>query len=247
MSEVPPPGPYVPAPIADSSSVVPYVEDDGSADLLEEVLAIERETEERKRGSKGKEKEREKESKVEKVKEAPPPPPKIPKLVLNHGKRKKPTPADEPESEDEELLALAAPSKKSKSSASPPSSAPPAPGPSTEKPTPPPPIAPAPVKNGVSLKNNKERAVKTSTKTSSETLAGLSEPSRKGKEKVAPTPGTTAPARTRSPTQTPINEKKCKDVLKALCKLPDAAIFLLPVDPVRDGCPTCVIVVEKMT
>jgi transcription initiation factor TFIID subunit 2 len=37
---------------------------------------------------------------------------------------------------------------------------------------------------------------------------------------------------------TPINEKKCKDILKVLQKLPEAAIFARPVDPIVDGCPT---------
>jgi transcription initiation factor TFIID subunit 2 len=37
---------------------------------------------------------------------------------------------------------------------------------------------------------------------------------------------------------TPVNEKKVKEVLKTLTKVPEAAIFLRPVDPVLDGCPT---------
>jgi transcription initiation factor TFIID subunit 2 len=39
-------------------------------------------------------------------------------------------------------------------------------------------------------------------------------------------------------TSTPINEKKCKEILRILRKIPEAVIFLAPVDPVRDGCPT---------
>lgn len=35
-----------------------------------------------------------------------------------------------------------------------------------------------------------------------------------------------------------IYEKGCREVLKAIQKLPDAAIFAQPVDPVRDQCPT---------
>ena len=38
----------------------------------------------------------------------------------------------------------------------------------------------------------------------------------------------------------PINEKKCRELLKTLLKLPQAAIFSRPVDPVLDGCPTYV-------
>ncbi|KAJ3526870.1 hypothetical protein NM688_g8206 [Phlebia brevispora] len=65
----------------------------------------------------------------------------------------------------------------------------------------------------------------------------------KGKERDTSTPVPQQPAKSKkaSPSQpehTPVNEKKCRDVLKALMKLPQAAIFLQPVDIVRDGCPT---------
>lgn len=64
--------------------------------------------------------------------------------------------------------------------------------------------------------------------------------SLKGKEKeTVPSPAPIYPKQKKSSTQTtPINEKKCKDVLKALLKLPDAALFSRPVDPELDGCPT---------
>jgi transcription initiation factor TFIID subunit 2 len=39
-------------------------------------------------------------------------------------------------------------------------------------------------------------------------------------------------------TATPINEKKCKAILNNLNKMPESAIFSVPVDPIRDGCPT---------
>lgn len=65
--------------------------------------------------------------------------------------------------------------------------------------------------------------------------------SLKGKEKESvPPPPTPAPSKPRktSAQTTPIKEKKCRDVLKALLKLPEAGIFSRPVDPAVDGCPT---------
>lgn len=44
---------------------------------------------------------------------------------------------------------------------------------------------------------------------------------------------------------TPINKTRCKDVLRNLQKLPDAVIFARPVDPIMDGCPTCVSVIVR--
>jgi transcription initiation factor TFIID subunit 2 len=63
----------------------------------------------------------------------------------------------------------------------------------------------------------------------------------KGKEReVVPSPSRSASKPSKSPpTQaTPLNEKKCREVLKALFKLPEAFIFSQPVDPEKDGCPT---------
>lgn len=60
----------------------------------------------------------------------------------------------------------------------------------------------------------------------------------KGKEKETSN-NQIAPSKPRPTTTTnPINEKKCRDVLKALARLPEYLIFSEPVDPVRDGCPT---------
>ncbi|KAJ7610990.1 hypothetical protein FB45DRAFT_1120970 [Roridomyces roridus] len=63
----------------------------------------------------------------------------------------------------------------------------------------------------------------------------------KGKEKevrvasAAPTrPKKAAPVSQ----EMPINEKKCKQLLQMLMKLTESAIFLRPVDPLIDGCPT---------
>jgi transcription initiation factor TFIID subunit 2 len=65
--------------------------------------------------------------------------------------------------------------------------------------------------------------------------------SSKGKEKeVVPAPSRSASKPSKSPSTqaTPLNEKKSKDVLKSLLKLPEAAIFAQPVNPETDGCPT---------
>lgn len=70
----------------------------------------------------------------------------------------------------------------------------------------------------------------------------------KGKEKASPV-GSPAPAAANRPPKhsatsppkasvTPINEKKCREILKNLLKIPQAIIFSRPVDPELDGCPT---------
>lgn len=64
--------------------------------------------------------------------------------------------------------------------------------------------------------------------------------SLKGKEKeIVPSPAPThsKPKKSSASQTTPLNEKKCKDVLRALLKLPEAVIFSRPVDPELDGCP----------
>jgi transcription initiation factor TFIID subunit 2 len=66
--------------------------------------------------------------------------------------------------------------------------------------------------------------------------------SLKGKEKeVVPSTSSRSaskPRKSPSTQATPLNEKKCRDVLKALLKLPEAVIFSQPVNPETDGCPT---------
>ena len=89
------------------------------------------------------------------------------------------------------------------------------------------------MRNGSSKPERKEKA---------STPAPPPKISIKGKERevVSPVP-VAAKSKKSSPVQadaTPLNEKKCKDVLKHLTKLREAAIFLQPVDVVRDGCPT---------
>lgn len=56
-------------------------------------------------------------------------------------------------------------------------------------------------------------------------------PSTKGKER-AHTPSTSGRS------TTPINEKKCKDLLRTLQNDPSSAIFRVPVHAINDGCPT---------
>ena len=63
--------------------------------------------------------------------------------------------------------------------------------------------------------------------------------SLKGKEKeVVRSRSASKPGKSPSAQLTPLNEKKCRDVLKSLLKLPEAAIFAQPVNPETDGCPT---------
>ena len=208
-----------PAPSPPPRPATPLI-DDGSADLLEEVIAIEREKNEERKHRNGHPAEKEKERRA-------------PKLVI--GKRKQPV---EDPTEDE-ILALATPSKKERH-------APPAPisGPSSAASTP----AAKPKQNGTAHPNG--GAVQP-TKTKSSKPPPPPEPapetphrtSAKGKEKEAAAPASvraTTPAKQKKVVvqATPLNEKKCRDVLKTLIKLPDARIFLKPVDPVMDGCPT---------
>lgn len=53
-----------------------------------------------------------------------------------------------------------------------------------------------------------------------------------------PQPSPTLVSSSPSSSTTPINEKKCRDLIKLLLKLPQAAIFSRAVDSVLDGCPT---------
>ncbi|TFY68605.1 hypothetical protein EVJ58_g911 [Rhodofomes roseus] len=197
--------------------------DDGSADLLEEVIAIERQKDQgrKQRTTHSTEKEKEKHA---------------PKLVI--GKRKKPF---EDQTEDE-ILALATPSKK-------------------ERPAPPTPVAgqssaastPAPKArhngvphtNGSAVQTSKAKTVKATTVAPSEPATEVPQrASAKGKEKEVATPVVTPRATTPAKPKkavvqaTPVNEKKCREILKMLMKVPEARIFLKPVDPIMDGCPT---------
>ncbi|KAF8963874.1 hypothetical protein BDZ97DRAFT_1701052 [Flammula alnicola] len=178
----------------------PYV-DDGSHDILQEVLAIEREKNEQRHRSI-----------IDKDKSTPSAVP---------GKRKK------TELVEDDILALATPSKKERPSP---------PGPSTVKPQAVPPVSiPKPV--APPIKVRKEKAVEPS-RPPMPTDSPI--PSLKGKEKevIAPPAPTPVPPKRKLAQATPINEKKCKDLLKTLLKLPESELFLRPVDTVLDGCPT---------
>lgn len=157
----------------------PYV-DDGSHDILQEVIAIEQE----KRHRSTSEKDR---------------PPE---------KRKRPSPEDE----EDNILTSAIPL-------------------SSKKKNPVPVASTAPVEKSVAPKATPIPREGASTATTVRI-------SLKGKEKeVAPAPAPPKPKRSSAPA-TPINEKKCREVLKILLRLPEAIIFARPVNPVLDGCPT---------
>ncbi|KAG5645341.1 hypothetical protein DXG03_006403 [Asterophora parasitica] len=189
----------------------PYV-DDGSHDILQEVLAIERAKDEKRvRPTSEKEKDNP-------VNGAP-------------GKRKKIDALTE-----DDILALATPSKKERHTPPGPSSS----GvgkvklvvPSAGKPT------------ASSHKARPEKPV-------DRHVADVPRISLKGKEKEIPTPSAPTPVAAPTPapppvpkpkksshTATPINDKKARELMKVLMKLPEAGIFSRPVDPIADGCPT---------
>ncbi|KAF9531853.1 hypothetical protein CPB83DRAFT_785561 [Crepidotus variabilis] len=181
----------------------PYV-DDGSHDILQEVLAIEREKNEQRqrvhsdKGRTG--------------------------VTQHSGKRKKDDDIDE-----DEILQLATPAKKERPSP---------PGPATQKP---PNTVPAPGVRTIlpAIKVKKDKISESSRSSANNSPA----PSTKGKEKeISPSrqaPPQPSQPKPRKPVHaTPINERKCKEVLKTLLKLPESVIFRQPVDPINDGCPT---------
>ncbi|KAH9943990.1 uncharacterized protein BXZ73DRAFT_39443 [Epithele typhae] len=218
LSEVPPP-----VPVAAPASRRPLAFDDfddGSADLLEEVIAIEEQRNKKKPAAppaaeKGKERQG-------------------PKIVI--GKRK----ADRTE---DEILALATPAKKERGSA----------GPSTT-PAPAPVVTPAQKHTDVSAtaRNGVAKVKEKPSKPSPKPLPKVSPPVQeppaatptrvvaKGKEKEVSRPATPINGKIKKTASgtTPFNEKKCREILRALSKQPESPIFMQPVDPERDGCPT---------
>ena len=180
---------------APSGPPPPYV-DDGSHDILQEVLAIEREKELRQRAHLDKE-----------------------RSVVNTvtGKRKKDTIVDE-----DEILRLATPAKKERATP---------PGASTSKPQ-----AISSIPNSrPSTKIKKAKPSESSRSSNNHSPA----PSAKGKEKeVLISENAQSDNARKAAPGAPINEKKCKDLLKNLIKLPESLIFRQAVDPLRDGCPT---------
>lgn len=214
LSEVPPPAP------ATAPERAPTFIDDGSADLLEEVIAIERE-------QSRKDKERSPVALPDKGKEK-----QVPKLII--GKRKKPV--DDPT--EDEILALATPAKKERASVAlaGPSNAP---SPATNKLT----GSAAPSRNGAAPQRSKDKQPSKPSRAPSvePASAPAARASAKGKEKEVSRQSTPAVAKPTKITSTPMNEKKCREVLRLLTRIPEAVIFLKPVDPVLDGCPTSVI------
>ena len=186
----------------------PYV-DDGSHDLLQEVIAIEREKDEKRQRKM-----------VESFRESPPakasgsgPP----------GKRRKPN----VESDGDDVLTYATPiSRKDKQNGTSSSAGTPVP----ERPrAPTPKTAPAPPKP---KKKGSERVPTPAPAPEAPHI------SIKGKEREV-TSAQPAPSKPRATSSAaPLNEKKCRDVLRAISKLGEYSIFAHPVDPVRDGCPT---------
>ncbi|RDX51973.1 hypothetical protein OH76DRAFT_1400878 [Lentinus brumalis] len=234
LSEVPPPTPLA-APVRP-----PPVDefDDGSADLLAEVIAIE----EQSKKEKGHDRRPAPQAPTphrENEREKPPAPPStqkgkersVPKLII--GKRKK-----EADQAEDEILALATPAKKERSGG-------PTPGPSTAPPavpsrtaTPRQTESPVPVRNGVTIPKPKDRTPKVSPPTS-ESKSAPPRFSIKGKEKEPSRPGTpNGKPKKASAQATPLNEKKCREILRNLAKLREFLIFAKPVDPILDGCPT---------
>lgn len=186
----------------------PYV-DDGSHDLLQEVIAIEREKDEKRQRKI-----------AESVRESPPakasgsaPP----------GKRRKPN----VESDEDDVLTFATPlSRKDKQN-----------GPSsgTSTPVPERPPAPAPKTAPAPPKPKKKGSEPVPTPAPAPEAPRIS---IKGKEREVTSAQPTPSKPRAAPSTSPLNEKKCRDVLRVISKLVEYPIFAQPVDPVRDGCPT---------
>ncbi|KDQ63029.1 hypothetical protein JAAARDRAFT_29020 [Jaapia argillacea MUCL 33604] len=172
-------------------------------DLLQEVIAIEREQ--------GHHSVPEKKVPTEKV--------------AVTGKRKKNQATGDPVEEDE-ILALATPAKK-------------------ERPTPPEPSAAASTSDkaksdSAPLKNKVKKAPPPPLPEAPVQNQPPPRVSSKGKEKEHLTVNaTSSPSKSRNGHQSmAINDKKCRDILKLLLKMPEGLLFARPVDPVADGCPT---------
>lgn len=168
------------------------------------------------------------------VKEEPKASAKIKANGVSHGnkaeKRKK---VSDAMFSDDDVLASAAPLKKRPS----PSVGPTAGGPSTPSP------APSQAQRngtGVTLKLKAPKPAPTPPTLPRPEPSPPSEPIRNGKGKEPEGRGTSIGPKPKGPGSTPVNVKRCKDVMKALQKIPDSAIFARPVDPVADGCPTYV-------
>ncbi|KAL4070551.1 hypothetical protein J3A83DRAFT_4244024 [Scleroderma citrinum] len=197
-------------PIIPDEAPPPYV-DDGSHDLLQEVIAIEREKDEERRHRKvvdGRD--------VSPNRASGSGPP---------GKRRKRNIEG-----DDDILVLVAPlSRKDKANASFVNSG--ASTPASE-----PSVTPSskPVPPQVKVKKEKTHQPMDAPAAAVETPRI----SIKGKEKETSNNQVTPSKSRPTTTASPINEKKCREVLRTLSRLPEYPIFAEPVDPVRDGCPT---------
>jgi transcription initiation factor TFIID subunit 2 len=127
--------------------------------------------------------------------------------------------------EDEEILALASPSKKPSRSPQPSS---------IEKEVRA--ASPAKVPGSINVKRASISVSEPAVNPEVKPPESRRSPS-KGKEKEVSS-SSPAPTRLSAASETPINKGKAREVLKNLLKLPEAAIFSRPVDPMQDGCPT---------
>jgi len=187
----------------------PYV-DDGSHDLLQEVIAIEREKDEEKRTRKVKDVARE--SPPARASGSGPP-----------GKRRK-TSANDDEGEDEILSLAPSLTRKEKPNAPSLSSTP---------------VVEPVVDSTPRVSVSKPKKDKPANLRDSESVADTPRISIKGKEKEVVPSNTFTPSKPRKgQAPAPLNEKKCRDILRAILRVPESIIFAQPVDPERDGCPT---------
>ncbi|KZT27583.1 hypothetical protein NEOLEDRAFT_1130581 [Neolentinus lepideus HHB14362 ss-1] len=100
---------------------------------------------------------------------------------------------------------------------------------------PPVPVEASPLKLNIKGKEKEREREQEKPKEKPKEVAPASSP--------APAPATPKPSKEKkassTPSQTtPLNEKKCREILRTLLKMPESAIFARPVDPVLDGCPT---------
>ena len=130
---------------------------------------------------------------------------------------------------DDDILASAAPLKKRPS---------PLLGPTPGGPSTPSPAPSQPQRNGSSMTFKLKAPKPAASPPISVRPSPPSEPIRNGKGKEPEGRGVSLGPKPRVPASMPVNVKRCKDVMKALQKIPDSAIFARPVDPIADGCPT---------
>jgi len=155
--------------------------------------------------------------------------PKANGVTHNKGEKRKKT--SDTIFSDDDILASAAPLKKRPS----PLLGPTAGGPSTPSPAP---SQPQRNGSGMMLKLKAPKPTVSPPTSSRPEPSPPSEPTRNGKGKEPEGRGTSVGPKPKVPASTPVNVKRCKDVMKVLQKIPDSAIFARPVDPTADGCPT---------